>query len=161
MKATSEFYEFADVPGTGISRVRAVLVLKDPDLIVTLDRGVGQDRAAVPDAVASAVGPEGDRVLADRPRWRSAPGDTTKTILFQVPYRQALPGGAILLKQAQTNPIQGWHYPKITTRQVRADADVRAVRHDGIDPVVHRAGPGDRFGHLHAPAGPVRRSSST
>jgi hypothetical protein len=46
----------------------------------------------------------------------SKTGEDTRTILFQVPYRQALPPGAILLKQAQTNPIQGWTYPNINTR---------------------------------------------
>jgi hypothetical protein len=45
------------------------------------------------------------------------PGDDTRTILFQVPYRQALPAGAILIKQGQTKPIQGWHYPNIFTRK--------------------------------------------
>ena len=40
-----------------------------------------------------------------------APGDSTKTVVFQVPFRQALPAGATLAKQAQTNPIQGWYYP--------------------------------------------------
>jgi hypothetical protein len=44
-------------------------------------------------------------------------GDTSRTILFQIPFRQALPRGAILLKQGQTNPIQGWHYPNIFTRR--------------------------------------------
>ena len=46
-----------------------------------------------------------------------APGDTTRTIVFQVPFRQVLPPGAILVKQAQTNPIQGWHYPSSNVRK--------------------------------------------
>ena len=39
IKATSEFYELHDSPGAGINRTRDVLVLKDPDLMVVLDRG--------------------------------------------------------------------------------------------------------------------------
>ncbi|HWD79773.1 MAG TPA: hypothetical protein VG497_12855, partial [Kribbella sp.] len=46
-----------------------------------------------------------------------APGDSTRTILFQVPFKQALPAGAILVKQAQTNPIQGWYYPTSYNRR--------------------------------------------
>ena len=46
-----------------------------------------------------------------------APGDTTKTILSQVPFKQALPAGATLVKQAQTNPIQGWQYPSSFVRK--------------------------------------------
>ncbi|WBQ05980.1 heparinase II/III domain-containing protein [Kribbella sp. CA-293567] len=112
---TSEFYEFADSPGAGISRNRAVLVLKDPDLIVSLDR-------------ASAKAPQQFQTLWHLPSDQRATvysrttaigakaGDDTRTILFQVPYRQALPAGAILVKQGQTKPIQGWHYPNIFTR---------------------------------------------
>ncbi len=38
VKANAETYQFTDAPGAGISRVRSVLVLKDPDLLVTWDR---------------------------------------------------------------------------------------------------------------------------
>ncbi|GAA1555483.1 hypothetical protein GCM10009789_06170 [Kribbella sancticallisti] len=114
--ANSEFYEFSDVPATGISRVRGVLVLKDPDLIVTLDRASSKtaqqfqtlwhlpsDQKATVYSRTTAIGAKA--------------GDTSRTILFQIPYRQALPAGAILIKQAQTKPIQGWHYPNIFTRR--------------------------------------------
>ena len=41
----------------------------------------------------------------------------TQTILFQVPFRQALPAGAILAFRGKTPPrIQGWHFPNITRR---------------------------------------------
>jgi hypothetical protein len=116
LKSTSDFYEFADVPGTGINRVRAVLVVRNPDLVVTLDRGSAKTAQQFQtlwhlpsDQVAKVV----SRTTAVAMR----PGDTTRTILFQVPFRQALPRGAILLKQGQTNPIQGWHYRTMTTRR--------------------------------------------
>jgi hypothetical protein len=34
-----------------------------------------------------------------------------------VPFKQALPAGAILVKQAQTSPIQGWTYPSSFVRK--------------------------------------------
>jgi len=46
----------------------------------------------------------------------AAAGDTSRTILLQIPYKQALPPGAILVKRGQTAPIQGWHYPNIFHR---------------------------------------------
>ena len=113
---TSEFYEFADAPGAGISRKRAVLVLKDPDLLITLDSGsatkaqqfqtlwhLPSDQKATVYSRTTAIGMKA--------------GDTSRTILFQIPFKQMLPRGAILLKQAQTSPIQGWHYPNIFTRK--------------------------------------------
>jgi len=115
VNANSDFYEFADTPGAGISRNRAVLVLKDPDLVVSLDRATAtkaqqfqtlwhlpSDQKATVYSRTTAIGMK--------------PGDTSRTILFQVPYRQALPAGAILIKQGKTSPIQGWHYPNIFTR---------------------------------------------
>ena len=116
VKANAESYTFADVPGTGISRVRSVLVLKDPDLLVTWDRASATTGQAFqtlwhlpPDQRATVV----SRTTAVA----MAPGDTTKTILFQIPFKQALPAGATLLKQAQTNPIQGWYYPSSYVRR--------------------------------------------
>ena len=58
VKANAESYQFVDAPGSGISRVRSVLVLKDPDLMVLRTVRV-DDGPGVPDAVASAGGSEG------------------------------------------------------------------------------------------------------
>jgi hypothetical protein len=57
-----------------------------------------------------------------------APGDSTKTIVFQVPFQQVLPAGATLIKQAQTNPIQGWYYP---TSYVRKSAPTLMLARSG------------------------------
>jgi hypothetical protein len=113
---TSEFYEFADVPGTGISRYRAVLVLKNPDLIVTLDRATAK-KAQQFQTLWHLPSDQKATVYSRTTAIGMKPGDTTRTILFQVPYRQPLPRGAILVKQGQTKPIQGWHYPNIFTRK--------------------------------------------
>ncbi|GAB2651091.1 hypothetical protein GCM10009743_28950 [Kribbella swartbergensis] len=116
VKANAESYQFTDVPGTGISRVRSVLVLKDPDLMVTWDRASATTAQAFqtlwhlpPDQRAT--------VYSRTTAVAMAPGDSTKTVLFQIPFKQALPAGATLVKQAQTNPIQGWYYPSSYVRK--------------------------------------------
>ena len=150
VKANAESYQFVDAPGSGISRVRSVLVLKGPDLMVTWDRASARTAQAFqtlwhlpPDQKATVI----SRTTAVA----MAPGDTTKTVLFQIPFRQALPAGATLVKQAQTNPIQGWSLPEQLRPQVRPDPATRAVRQDGVHPVVRRTRPGFRFGQLHHP----------
>ncbi|WP_328520418.1 heparinase II/III domain-containing protein [Kribbella sp. NBC_00359] len=116
VKANAESYQFVDAPGSGISRVRSVLVLKDPDLMVTWDRASAKTSQAFqtlwhlpPDQKATVV----SRTTAVA----MAPGDKTRTVLFQIPFKQALPAGATLVKQAQTNPIQGWSYPSSYVRK--------------------------------------------
>jgi hypothetical protein len=116
VKPNWESYVLSDAPGSGISRVRSVLVLKDPDLMVVWDRASARTAQAFqtlwhlpPDQRAS--------VYSRTTAVAMAPGDNTRTILFQVPFKQALPPGAILVKQAQTNPIQGWHYPSSYVRK--------------------------------------------
>ncbi|MEU4190490.1 heparinase II/III family protein [Kribbella sp. NPDC026611] len=105
--ATADFYEFSDVPGAGISRVRDVLVLRNPDLLVTLDRGsakTAQQFQTLWHLPADQTASVYSRTTATAER----KSDSTRTVLFQLPYRQALPAGAILVKRAQTSPIQGW-----------------------------------------------------
>jgi hypothetical protein len=116
VRANAESYQFVDVPGSGISRVRSVLVLKGPDLLVTWDRASARTAQAFqtlwhlpPDQKASVV----SRTTAVA----MAPGDSTRTVVFQVPFKQALPAGATLVKQAQTSPIQGWYYPSSYVRK--------------------------------------------
>lgn len=116
VKGTSEFYEFSDVPAVGISRVRAALVLKDPDLVVALDRGSSKTAQQF-QTLWHLPADQRASVYSRSAAVAMAPGDSTRTIVFQIPYRQALPAGAILLKQAQTNPIQGWYYPSIFVRK--------------------------------------------
>jgi hypothetical protein len=116
VKAKSEFYEFVDVPATGVNRVRGVLVLKDPDLIVSLDRA--WSKTAQSYQTLWHLPPDQRATIYSRTTAvATAPGDSTRTIVFQVPYGQALPPGAILVKQGQTNPIQGWYFPTSDVRQ--------------------------------------------
>jgi hypothetical protein len=112
---TSDFYEFRDVPASGVTRTRGVLFLKDPDLLITLDRA-GATRAQQFQTLWHLPSDQAASVYSRTTAIAQAPGSNTRTILFQIPYRQALPPGAILLKRGQTSPIQGWQYPDIWTR---------------------------------------------
>jgi len=115
IKDTSDFFEFRDQPGVGVTRTRGVLVLKDPDLVMTLDRASStswqqfQTLWNVPADQTATVYSRTTAIAA-------APGDTMRTILFQIPYKQELPRGAILVKRALTSPILGWQYPDIFHR---------------------------------------------
>ncbi|HWD79619.1 MAG TPA: heparinase II/III family protein, partial [Kribbella sp.] len=114
IKPTSEFYELHDSPGPGIDRTRDVLVLKDPDLMVVLDRGASgsdQDYSALWHLPADqkVVVSGNDRAVAAKP------GDTVKTTLLQVPYHQeATP---IEVVSGSQTPIQGWHYRTINDKR--------------------------------------------
>ncbi|MFF0265527.1 heparinase II/III family protein [Kribbella sp. NPDC004536] len=114
IKPTSEFYELHDEPGPGIDRTRDVLVLKDPDLMVVLDRGTSvadQDYSALWHLPADqqVVVSGNDRAVAAKP------GDTVKTTLLQIPFgQQPTP---IEVTSGQQNPIQGWHYRTINDKK--------------------------------------------
>jgi hypothetical protein len=116
VKANAESYVFTDAPGSGISRVRRVLVLKNPDLIVTWD--TASARTAQAFQTLWHLPPDQRATVYSRTTATAiAPGDSTRTVLFQIPFKQALPAGATLIKQGQTNPIQGWHYPSHLVRK--------------------------------------------
>ncbi|WP_432883451.1 heparinase II/III domain-containing protein [Kribbella sp. CA-245084] len=111
--ATSEFYELHDSPGPGIDRTRGVLVLKDPDLMVVLDRGTsGSDEDYstlwhLPSDQKVVVSGN-DRAVALKP------GDRVKTTLLQIPFQQQTT--PIEVVSGAQDPIQGWHYKTIDKR---------------------------------------------
>jgi len=113
--------EFRDIPGAGITRTRGVLVLKDPDLVVTLDRASSrtvrqfQTLWHLPSDQVATVYSRTTAIAA-------APGDTSRTILLQIPYKQDSPAGAIQVKRGITSRIQGWHYPDIFHRNAAPTA---------------------------------------
>ncbi|MFG1816179.1 heparinase II/III family protein [Kribbella sp. NPDC049174] len=114
ISATSEFYELSDSLGKGINRTRGVLVLKDPDLMVVLDRGTSvsdeeyQTLWHLPSDQKVTVQGSGSAVAA-------RPGDKVKTVLLQVPFQQETT--PIQVATGATDPIQGWHYETINTRK--------------------------------------------
>ncbi|MFI5690940.1 heparinase II/III family protein [Kribbella sp. NPDC051586] len=113
IKDTSEFYELHDSPGAGIDRTRGVLVLKDPDLMVVLDRGTSnsdEDYSTLWHLPSDqkVVVSGNDQAVAARP------GDRVKTTLLQIPFQQeATP---IEVVSGSQDPIQGWHYATIDKR---------------------------------------------
>lgn len=114
--AGADFFEMTGVPYTGVSRIRGVLILRDPDLIVVLDRGTSS-KAQQWQTLWHLPSDQSVRVYSRTTAIATKSGENTQTVLFQVPYRQALPAGAILTMRGQTTPrIQGWHYPNITRR---------------------------------------------
>ncbi|WP_238173765.1 heparinase II/III domain-containing protein [Kribbella speibonae] len=116
VKTNSESYVLTDAPGSGISRVRRVLVLKDPDLIVTWDTASARTAQAF-QTLWHLPADQRATVYSRTTATAMAPGDSTRTVLFQLPFRQALPAGATLVKQGQTSPIQGWTYPSSYVRK--------------------------------------------
>lgn len=112
--ATSEFYELSDSLGKDIQRTRGVLVLKDPDLIVVLDRG-----SSVSDEEYQTLWhlPSDQQVKAYGNKLAIAqrPGDRVKTTLLQIPYQQETT--PIEVVTGKTDPVQGWHYENINTRK--------------------------------------------
>jgi hypothetical protein len=116
VKANAESYTFSDAPGSGITRIRSVLVLKNPDLLVVWDRASAKTAQAF-QTLWHLPSDQKASVVSRTTAVAMAPGDTTRTVLFQVPFKQALPAGATLVKQAQTSPIQGWTYPSSFVRR--------------------------------------------
>ncbi|MET9276127.1 heparinase II/III family protein [Kribbella sp. NPDC003557] len=112
IKDTSEFYELKDKLGA-VDRTRGVLVLKDPDLMVVLDRGASATDQQYSTlwhlpADQKVVVSGNDRAVAAKP------GDRVKTTLLQVPFEQATT--PIDVATGQQDPVQGWHYLTIDKR---------------------------------------------
>ncbi|NIK56009.1 heparinase II/III domain-containing protein [Kribbella shirazensis] len=110
--ATSEFYELKDKLGP-VDRTRGVLVLKDPDLIVVLDRGTAPTDQKYSTlwhlpADQKVVVSGNDRAVAAKP------GDRVKTTLLQIPFQQRTT--PIEVATGRQDPIQGWHYTTIDKR---------------------------------------------
>ncbi|MEU4190487.1 heparinase II/III family protein [Kribbella sp. NPDC026611] len=110
---TSEYYELADTLGAGISRTRDVLVLKDPDLMLVLDRG----RSGTSQQYETLWHLPSDQkvVVSGNDRAVAAKaGDRVKTTLLQIPFQQAT--APISVVTGQQGPVQGWHYRTIDQR---------------------------------------------
>jgi len=112
--ATSEFYELRDSLGAGIDRTRGVLVLKDPDLMVVLDRGTS---AANQEYQTLWHLPADQKVVVSSNESAVArkPDDSVKTTLLQIPFQQD--STPIEVVKGGTDPVQGWHYLTIDNRQ--------------------------------------------
>jgi hypothetical protein len=113
---TWESYSLTDSPASGVNRSRDVLVLKDPDLIITLDRGESATTQRYETLWHLAAD---QKVTVQSPSTAVAakPGDKSRTYLLQVPYQHPVPADGLTVVQGQQDPVQGWYYPDIFTRQ--------------------------------------------
>jgi hypothetical protein len=112
----ADFFEMTGVPYARVTRTRGVLFLRDPDVIVVLDRG-SSSRVQQWQTLWHLPSDQSAKVYSRTTAIATKAGENTQTVLFQVPYRQALPAGAILTIRGKTSPrIQGWHYPTISRR---------------------------------------------
>jgi hypothetical protein len=108
--SSAEFYELHDTLGSEIARTRDVLVLKDPDLMVVLDRG-SSDSSQQYETLWHLPSDQKVVVNGNRSAVARKPGDAVKTTLLQIPYQQETT--PIQVVTGQTGPIQGWHYQTI------------------------------------------------
>lgn len=114
VQATSEFYELSDSLGNGIKRTRGVLVLKDPDLMVVLDRGTSVSNEEY-QTLWHLPSDQKVHVVGNNSAVAQAPGDRVRTVVLQIPFQQATT--PIQVATGATDPIQGWHYETINTRK--------------------------------------------
>lgn len=114
--AGADFFEMTGVGYSRVTRTRGVLFLRDPDVIVVPDCG-SSSRVQQWQTLWHLPSDQSARGYSRTTAIATKPGENTQTVLFQVPYRQALPPGAILTMRGMTSPrIQGWHYPRISRR---------------------------------------------
>ena len=111
---TWESYSLADSPAPGVTRKRDVLVLKDPDLVITLDRG--QATSTQRYETLWHLAPD-QKVTVQSPTTAVATGGKSKTYLLQIPYQQQPPADGITVVQGRQDPVQGWYYPDIFHRE--------------------------------------------
>jgi hypothetical protein len=111
---TWESYSLSDTPAAGVNRKRDVLVLKDPDLIVTLDRA--QASSSQRYETLWHLAPD-QKVTVQSPTTAVAAGNNSRTYLLQIPYQGRPPADGITVVQGQQDPVQGWYYPDIFHRQ--------------------------------------------
>lgn len=112
----SEYYQFADKPAKGVDRTRDVLVLKDPDLIVTLDRG-RSDTDQRYETLWHLPPDQNVTVQSATTAVAAKPGDRSKTYVLQVPYQDSQGGDAITVQKGKTDPVQGWYFSGRTPRE--------------------------------------------
>lgn len=122
----ADYFQLRDAPGTGMARVRDVLVLHDPDLMLVADRastkrpGTFQQLWHLPPRTTVKTG----RYAAVTHTTAASPNDAASTTaavsttFLRLPYRTArvLPATPQVLS-GRTRPVQGWWWPTIFTRQ--------------------------------------------
>lgn len=113
---TADSFSFADQPVAGVERARDIIVLSNPDLVVTVDRATTRDRRTftqywhLPANRQVTVG-------SDRRSVTAIVSDTRATVL-QLPYRdEPMPAGTATSIAGSTDPIRGWYWRNIFQRR--------------------------------------------
>ncbi|MFB6721147.1 heparinase II/III family protein [Kribbella sp. NPDC056345] len=104
----SDYYELADEPAEGVSRSRDILVLKDPDVVIALDRGESGSNQRYETLWHL---PPGQTVTVQSPTTAVATGAKMRTHLFQIPFGATT--GTTTVEQGKSNPAQGWYLADI------------------------------------------------
>ncbi len=108
----SDYFELSDQPAEGVDRTRDVLVLKDPDLVITLDRASSGSSQRYETLWHL---PPGDKVAVESPTTAVAtrPGDAVRTHLLHVQVDGDT--GTTTVEEGSQNPPQGWFFKDIFT----------------------------------------------
>ena len=112
----ADYFQLRDVPGAGMARVRDVLVLSDPDLVLVADRA-STTRAGT-FAQLWHLAPSTTVVTGKYAAIASSADPAVRTTFLRLPYR----GARVLPAKPQvstgtTRPVQGWWWPTIFTKQ--------------------------------------------
>lgn len=109
-----DYYQLVDRPGAGFTRVRDVLVMSDPEVVVVADRAQAPRRTTftqwwhLPARLRVTVG-----------RYAAVAANSTRrqTTIMSLPFRgQRLAPGTVRVTSGSRRPVQGWWWPSILVR---------------------------------------------
>ncbi|WP_165956787.1 heparinase II/III domain-containing protein [Kribbella antibiotica] len=107
--ANSDYFALADQPAEGVDRTRDVLVLKDPDLMITLDRAQSGSNQSYETLWHLAPG---QKVTVESGK-AVATGGGVRTHLLHIPLGGE--SGTTTVEEGTPNPPQGWFFKDIFT----------------------------------------------
>ena len=126
--AMADYYRLVDAPGKGFSRVRDVIVLSDPEVVLVVDRAAAAKKKTTFTQLWHL--PAGAAATAYRTAARAtSPDGTRATTIVSLPYagRPAVPG-ALNVVRGSKRPVQGWFWSDIFTKRA---APVVSVNRSG------------------------------
>ncbi|MFF1822849.1 heparinase II/III family protein [Kribbella sp. NPDC058245] len=148
--SNSDYYELADQPAEGVNRARDLLVLKDPDVVIALDRGVSSSEQRYETLWHL---PPGQNVTVQSPTTAVATGGKVQTHLFQIPFSDV--NGTTTVEQGKSNPAQGWYLPDIFhTKPAPVVKFTQTGQNARILSVIAPAATGEQVSYTTRSAGP-------
>ncbi len=112
----ADYYQLVDAPGKGYTRIRDVIVLSDPEVVLVVDRATAPKRTTFSQLWHLPVGTTATpaRVAAHA---TSADKSRATTIVSLPSAGQPVPARAISVVRGTTRPVQGWFWRNIFTKQ--------------------------------------------